>query len=111
MKRFAFLFALLSSSAGISLGQTNQTDILKDLSAVPAERFERHIQFKSNILNQVSGPNIQYRGVLPAMKKADNPLQLINPFAPAKYGNGFDNVAVDPLGRRAEGVMLFAISF
>lgn len=36
-----------------------------------------------------------YSGIAVAAFKTDNPLQLVNPLAPAKYGSGMDNVLHD----------------
>ena len=38
-----------------------------------------------------------------------NPLQLINPFAPAKYGEGIDRVVYDPITGEPRGVTLFGL--
>lgn len=40
-----------------------------------------------------------------------NPLQLINPFAPARYGSGEGNTARDGVTGRAEGVKVVAVGF
>ena len=55
--------------------------------------------------------HVQYSGVLPSAKRAKNPLQLINPFAPARYGTGMETVSVDPITGRAAGVALFRVEF
>jgi len=51
-------------------------------------------------------------GVIPSASRADNPLQILNPFAPAKYGTSEDNVSLDPgIPGKWDGIKLFSISF
>lgn len=57
----------------------------------------------------VTGNGVVVSGVLVQIVKTDNPLQLINPFAPASYGNASDNTAYDPVSGRGTGIK--AISF
>jgi len=45
------------------------------------------------------------------LTKTDNPLQLINPFAPARYGSGFSNLRIDPATGRAQGISLLTIGY
>jgi hypothetical protein len=40
-----------------------------------------------------------------------NPLQLVNPAAPAKYGSAEDNVLRDPISGRVSGWKIFSIGF
>jgi len=51
-------------------------------------------------------------GVLPrAFQPGGNPLQMINPKAPAKYGKAEDHVALDPDTGKWKGIKLFTINF
>jgi hypothetical protein len=51
-------------------------------------------------------------GVIPRAIRGGNPLQMLNPFAPAKYGTGEENVSLDPdVPGKANGINLFSISF
>jgi len=52
-----------------------------------------------------------YSGIAVAAFKTDNPLQLISPFAPAKYGSSKDNVLRDLKTGRTSGWKLFQIQF
>ena len=51
-------------------------------------------------------------GVIPRAIRGGNPLQMLNPLAPAKYGTAEENVSLDPdvLGKW-NGINLFTISF
>jgi hypothetical protein len=51
-------------------------------------------------------------GDIPRALRAGDPLQLINPFAPAKYGTAEENVSFDPDDPgKGNGINLFRISF
>jgi hypothetical protein len=109
MKKVILLLGLLSISACHLLAQTNQTDITKQKELLPkATTIPTAPPAKST--NQIS-KQISYSGALIQVYKADNPLQLINPFAPAKYGSGFANLSVDPITRKPQGIALFSINF
>lgn len=58
----------------------------------------------------VKGTHI-YSGIAVEAVKKRRPLQLINPLAPPEYGSPEDNVARDPINRRATGLKIFAIRF
>ena len=51
-------------------------------------------------------------GVIPRAIRGGNPLQMLNPFAPAKYGTAEENVSLDPdVPGKANGINFFSISF
>jgi hypothetical protein len=51
-------------------------------------------------------------GVLPsAFQPGGNPLQMLNPFAPAKYGTAQEHVDIDPRTGKWKGIRLFTINF
>lgn len=51
-------------------------------------------------------------GVIPRAIRSGFPLQMLNPFAPAKYGTAEQNVVLDPdVPGRADGIKLFSITF
>jgi len=51
-------------------------------------------------------------GVIPRAVRGDNPLQMLNPFAPAKYGTSEGNVSFHPdIPGKWNGIKLFSISF
>ncbi len=52
------------------------------------------------------------RGVLPrAFQRGGNPLQMLNPKAPARYGSSQDSIAYDPLTGRWRLIKLFEFVF
>jgi hypothetical protein len=51
-------------------------------------------------------------GVIPRAIRGGNPLQMLNPFAPAKYGTAEENVSLDPdVPGKVNGINFFSISF
>lgn len=51
-------------------------------------------------------------GVIPRAVRGGNPLQMLNPFAPAKYGTADENVSVDPdVPGKVNGINFVSISF
>ena len=50
-------------------------------------------------------------GVLPRAARGGNPLQMLNPKAPAVYGKSEDNVVLDPETGKWKGIKLFSILF
>ena len=51
-------------------------------------------------------------GVIPRAIRGGNPLQMLNPFAPAKYGTADENVSLDPdVPGKANGINFFSVSF
>jgi hypothetical protein len=53
--------------------------------------------------------NVQ--GAIPRAIRAGNPLQMLNPKAPAQYGTAEQNVVIDPYTGKWKGIKLFEIFF
>jgi hypothetical protein len=57
-----------------------------------------------------AGP--QVTGVIPRAVRSGNPLQILNPLAPAKYGTAEENVLLDrDVPGKWNGIKLLGISF
>ena len=51
-------------------------------------------------------------GVIPRAIRGGNPLQMLNPLAPAKYGTAEENVSLDPdVPGKGNGIKFVSISF
>jgi hypothetical protein len=57
------------------------------------------------------GKPVTYGGVVVKVIRVDKPLQMLNPLAPAKYGDGSENLDRHPRTGQPQGVKLFSISF
>ena len=53
----------------------------------------------------------KYGGIAVQIRHAENPLQLINPFAPAEYGEPEADLPHDPVTGRRTGLVLFSFRF
>jgi hypothetical protein len=53
----------------------------------------------------------KYGGIALQLRHAENPLQLINPFAPAEYGEPEADLPHDPATGRRTGLVLFSVRF
>ena len=51
-------------------------------------------------------------GVIPRAIRGGNPMQMLNPFAPAKYGTADESVSLDPnVPGKVNGIKFFSVSF
>lgn len=60
--------------------------------------------------NEIEVGSVVYSGIAVQVAKTSNPLQLINPLAPAKYGSADENV-VHSFNGTGTGLKVFAINF
>ena len=120
MKTSLLLLSLALATASLSAQTTpatnapspsHQADLRREVPSLTTEQLVSLVDFQTAIASRILGLNLQADGALPQLLRADNPLHLINPFAPASYGNGFDNVSYDPRTRRGEGVAFLRIKF
>jgi hypothetical protein len=79
--------------------------------SVPAERLEMMGRFQARTMTRILGIDLDVDGVLPQLRRADYPLHLFNPLAPAHYGSGVENLSIDPVTRRANGIVFLSIRF
>ena len=61
--------------------------------------------------NETTRGRIKMDGILVQAVKADNPLQLINPAAPERYGSADDNVARDFTSGKVSGLKFLELRF
>ena len=96
--------------AALTSASARQTD--DELQAKTIRRArESLVVVKTEKVNQFVKHNRTYSGVAVALVRADNPAQLLNPFAPEEYGTSEDSVVRDPITREASGVKIFSIKF
>ena len=104
---------LIITLCGLAVGSTCAQD-KGDPSSHSGPTVQRSSDFRAastnNVVRSVKHPNVTYSGVVVQAVKS-NPLQLINPFAPASAGHSEANTVRDPVTGRAGGVKLIAIGF
>jgi len=111
MKNLFIVLILTVCSISNSFGQTNQTEISKQTEVGQKPKQAVTIVPPAKPAPTGLRKKATYSGVLVQVTKTDNPLQLINPFAPARYGSGFSNLRVDPVTGRAQGISLLTIGY
>lgn len=86
-----------------------ETQIARQLAKETAEGRQMVIQPAKP--NEVKRSSTTYSGIAVQVAQTDNPLQLVNPAAPAAYGSPEQNVAREPLNGKVTGLKLFAVNF
>ena len=61
--------------------------------------------------NEIKAGKLTYSGIAVEMVQVDNALQLLNPAAPAHYGEAEANVVREPAGGRVSGLKILSIQF
>jgi hypothetical protein len=88
--------------------------------APPGERFHARAAFQSGATapalrelkpNEIAVGNRIVSGIVIAAAKAANPLQLLNPAAPPEYGSAEDNLVINSITKKSDGLKFLAIKF
>lgn len=114
MKRLALVLLLAIASTLVCRAQsspTNQVGVVDQARPSVMSDVPPLLARPTNDYPQLIRRTMDYDGAIPQARRSRNPLQLINPFAPANYGSGLNNVVVDPRTGRAEGISIFTARF
>src|SRR5262249_44171311 len=106
-----FFSAALLGVLGTSWAETNSVSVVKPANGVQSRQVITTPQPRVVSSNLIVKGKATYGGVAVQAVRVDNPLQLINPFAPAEYGSGYDNVVFNLSRTRPEGIALLSINF
>ena len=108
-----YFAALVLLAAGMTAQSAPDNTNHKNNSALQAETLRKAIAppQKAAVNQVIVTPRISYSGSVVEAVKTKAPLQLINPFAGASYGDGMQNVTTDLNHTHATGLKLFAIDF
>ena len=108
MKKYAILLGVLAAlSVNADPPQTQGS--LQTSGAQATKKRESLTQ--PGKPNEIVKENVSYSGIAVQLLKTDNPVQLINPAAPARYGTPEDNTLRDPISGKVSGLKLFSIRF
>jgi hypothetical protein len=85
-------------------------------AATPRHRFSHGAFPYRHHAIETHGPLIELKpqvtGVIPRIIRGGDPLQMLNPFAPAKYGTAEEDTVLGPdVPGRGDGIKLFSVSF
>jgi hypothetical protein len=108
MKASTVLF--LTGLAVSAAAQQQQNDDLLEFKGA-RRSVESQQAIREQKPNEITTVRLTYSGIIVQVVKTKNPLQLINPFAPAEYGLAEDNVFRDPIDRKITGWKFFSIDF
>lgn len=106
----AKLIAIGLIAGMLSLGQNVRAATTAERSAPAATFTHRHRAVKTQPPPVELRPEVT--GIIPRAIRGGHPLQMLNPFAPAKYGTAEQNVVLDPdVPGRGDGIKLFSFTF
>jgi hypothetical protein len=89
--------------------------IITAVAAIAAPRQTLTAPIRSRPVRKPPAPPPIYQekvqGVVPRAARGGNPLQMLNPYAPARYGTAEQSVVIDPETGKWKGIKLFEIIF
>jgi hypothetical protein len=99
--------------AGLPLMAQAQTKPVESWSDLELATFARSytLGIPTVSYDKIVGERVVYSGITVQLFRAPRPLQLLNPWAPRAYGPSEQNLAIDPVTKRAAGLKFFAINF
>jgi hypothetical protein len=105
------LFAAIAARSQYVPGQDSmQSQIDRQILRFPGS--QNLFGFETVKPNEIKRNGVSYDGILVELVKTSNPLQLVNPFAPAAdYGVSEDNTVWDPITGQGTGLKVFSIQF
>src|ERR1017187_7252954 len=109
MKRVTVLLCALAALAANA--QPAETESLLEYRLAAGLTRSSAALSKGARPNEIVKGKITYSGIAVQLLTTDNPLQLVNPAAPANYGSAEDNVLRDSTHGWASGLKLFSIRF
>jgi hypothetical protein len=87
-----------------NIDQWSLTGVITHPEPIPVLRLERKA-------NEVRLGKITLSGIAVEAAKVENPLQLLNPWAPPEYGESQDNATFSLITNQVTGWKLFAFEF
>ncbi|MEO8044233.1 MAG: hypothetical protein ABI674_04950 [Spartobacteria bacterium] len=100
-----FLSILLAAASSVAFGQ-GQGELTTTTSTTTTGRVETEL---AKPRPPYAAPIVPKEGAVQVALRTGQPIQLINPTAPAEYGNGHDRVSHDPKDPgKPKGIVLFA---
>ena len=112
MKKYFVLLSLLTAASVYAADPPKTTDnksLQTTTSQAPAKTRQSLTQDAKP--NEILTDKVAYSGIAVQIVKTDNPVQLINPAAPAKYGSPEDNTLRNPIDGKVIGLKIFSIRF
>ena|ERR1051326_761958 len=113
MKLSAVLVAMLSLAGIGRAGQTNQVELHQPgpASQPPATGLSAPPVSGTNAAQRLLRIESKYGGVLPEVGRRKGQFFRPTPSRPASPPRGFENVSINPITGRADGIILLSIKF
>ena len=113
MRTSAVILAGISLACGLNLApaQSQFNEVRQAWDAQMAQTTTQSVVFQTEMMRRVFGFEVQVGGPVPRAFRAGKPWQLINPFAPAEFGDGADNLSTDPQTGQPVGFRVLDIRF
>ena len=108
MKKYVILIGVLAALS-VSAEPPRSDGSLQTSGAQAAKK--RSALTQPGKPNEIVKENVTFSGIAVQLVKTDNPLQLVNPLAPARYGSPEDNTLHDPISGKISGLKIFSIRF
>jgi hypothetical protein len=107
------LIGLLLLTTALTAAAQDDSEKLSKALRAEIERLvrEHKIEARKPAPNEVRAGRVTCRGILVQLVRSPRPLQMVNPAAPAEYGNAEQNVSRNPVSGRASGLNFFSIRF
>ncbi len=93
------------------LAQPKPTDDSPETTKLELWSQKTFIETPSVSYDKLVHGKVTYTGIGVQLIQAEQPLQLLNPFAPPSYGAGEQNLSADPMTKQNFGLRFFAINF
>ena len=105
MKIMALMTVILTAAAVAAAGDPPTKDKFQ------VKKKSSRVNERQAASNEAVRKSVSLDGVAVQCTKADRPVQLVNPLAPAQYGNGEQNVVRDPVDGKVRGLKFFSVRF
>ena len=94
-------------------GQTTAGSPTDQKPTTQIELFAREMPLRvgGSAPNEIAHGRWEADGIFVELAITDNPLQLINPAAPERFGSAEDNLARDPVSGKASGLKFLELRF
>jgi CRISPR/Cas system-associated protein Cas5 (RAMP superfamily) len=96
-------------AVGASAQQSNAGESFE--AEIAREAKDWAVEIREEKPNEIKIGYFTYSGIFLEALKADNLLQLLNPFAPPEYGSSEDNLVLDPITSKVVGLKFFSLQF
>src|SRR5258708_19889604 len=111
MKSVVLLLAAFGGLVAAAAGQTNRTDILKELPPNSRARIERNFTFAPASARHLFGVAVRYDGAVPDLIRSSKPAPAAGLPPPLAQNHAFPYLSRNPGPETTQDISLFTINF